>query len=121
MIDVIFLFDLLQNLVTRYLFLDALPISMVSPFYQLGIAGNARNAGWVKDDRFYSLVARREVSTLELSRLYGKKIAAVTRMVKLGRRVSGLDYVDMPHGKNMPGGPYTDKLILAAQAKQAKK
>lgn len=96
----------LQALTNNRTLCEGFPIAMVAPFHELGLSAIAMNEGRVRKDEWYEPVLKRKISSLELARAYGKKISIVASIVKMGRQVTGLDYVDVPLGRNMKGGPY---------------
>ncbi len=84
----------LQMIRTWFAYLDMLPVGMVSPHTQLGATGNASGPTEVEDDKWVrsrSNKTKLEVSATLMARMLGSKVAIVTKIVKTGRKATGLD------------------------------
>lgn len=99
----------LLAIATYFVFTDMLPVGIVSPHAQWGATGTAGDAGSVREDKWERRGLNRQTSALEMSWMYGRKIATVAIIVKAGRETTGLDVPDAPYGAGMPAIPYHEQ------------
>lgn len=98
----------LQAIHTFFHFCEIIPVSIIAPHSQLGATGNAHRPGQVIDDAWDLWAAKRRTSSLEMAWMLGRKVAILAAVVKAGRQLTGLDYLDSPYGSNMPITPYVE-------------
>jgi multimeric flavodoxin WrbA len=82
---------------------DMIPIGITAPVSQWGATANTGSASDdVERDIIELKMTERTVSAKQIAWLYGRKIAAVTHIVKAGVAASGLDLPDRPYGFSLP-------------------
>jgi multimeric flavodoxin WrbA len=86
---------------------EMLPVGITAPVAQWGVSGNAgHEPGDISLDRFTLTTTRREISSVEVAWMHGRKIATVARIVSAGRAaLDGIDLPDGPYGWNLPEFP----------------
>lgn len=99
----------LQALVTYFTICEMLPVGIVSPHSQLGATGIARDSAKIREDKWERAGLNRKTSALEMSWMYGRKIATIAKIVKAGIAATRLDVPDVAYGADMPEIPYNEQ------------
>jgi multimeric flavodoxin WrbA len=82
---------------------DMLPIGITAPVTQWGpTSSGGLGLDDVEDDVFELKMSHRTIRAKEIAWMYGRKVAIVTRIVRTGLDVSGLDLPDTPYGYELP-------------------
>jgi multimeric flavodoxin WrbA len=95
---------------------EMLPVGITAPVAQWGVAGNAgHEPGDILLDRLTLTTTRREIRSVEIAWMYGRKIATVARIVSAGRSaLGGIDLPDGPYGWELPDFPSELEELMAA-------
>jgi multimeric flavodoxin WrbA len=82
---------------------DMLPVGITAPVTQWGpTSSGGLGLDDVEDDVFELKMSGRTILAKEIAWMYGRKVATVTRIVRTGVDVSGLDLPDTPYGFELP-------------------
>jgi multimeric flavodoxin WrbA len=84
--------NVLHTIRTFFSHMDMIPVGMTAPHTQLGATGIAHKKGAVTEDKWFHWNIGREISSLDMARMLGKKIFILVSIIKAGRETTGLDF-----------------------------
>lgn len=92
--------NVLQTIRTFFSHMDMIPVGMTAPHTQLGATGIAHKKRAVKNDKWFHWNIGKEISSIDMARMLGKKVFILTSIIKAGREVAGLDF-PMPYSLDL--------------------
>lgn len=70
--------------------LDIIPVGITAPHTQLGATGIAYSPGSIREDRWVHWRTKGKISSLDMARMLGSKVAVMARIMKAGVEATGL-------------------------------
>ena len=80
----------LWTIINFFNVMDIVPVGITAPHTQLGATGIAYSPGSIKEDRWIHWKTKDEISSLDMARMLGAKVAIMAKIVKAGVETTGL-------------------------------
>lgn len=80
----------LWTIINFFNVMDILPVGITAPHTQLGATGIALSPGGIRQDRWVHWRTKEEISSLDMARMLGAKVAIMAKIVKAGVEATGL-------------------------------
>jgi multimeric flavodoxin WrbA len=74
----------LWNIISFFNVMGIIPVGLTSPHTQLGATGIALNPGGIRDDRWIHWRTKKEISSHDMARMLGVKVALMAKIMKAG-------------------------------------